>query len=56
MDRPAPNALRGAGAGLTMLGLLVLAVYAIWITYGEQRRNPMTYAAQDAAVSAGETR
>ena len=55
MDRAAPNALRGAGAGLTMLGLLVLAVYAIWITYGEQRRNPMTYAAQDPALSAPDT-
>lgn len=55
MDRAAPNALRGAGAGLTMLGLLVLAVYAIWITYGEQRRNPMTYAAQDPAISVANT-
>lgn len=55
MDRAAPNALRGAGAGLTMLGLLVLAVYAIWITYGEQRRSPMTYAAQDPAVSVANT-
>ena len=36
---------------LVLVGLLVLAVYAIWITYGEQRRSPMTYAEQDSAVS-----
>jgi uncharacterized protein len=33
MDRPSPNVLRTGGAVVTMLGLLVLAVYALVIVY-----------------------
>ena len=34
MDRPAPNPLRAAGAILTMVCLLILAGWAIAISYG----------------------
>lgn len=34
MDRPAPNALRIAGAGLTWIALAALVVWAVLLAYG----------------------
>jgi len=45
MDRPAPNALRIAGASLTWILLLLLAGVAIATAYAEQSRPKVTYAA-----------
>ena len=45
MDRPAPNALRGIGIGLTWLILIGLALYALSIPYLDRSRPaPVTYA------------
>ena len=42
MDRPTLNPLRGIGIGLTLLTLLILAGYAIFIAYGAEREGGMT--------------
>jgi uncharacterized membrane protein YecN with MAPEG domain len=50
MDRPAPNALRVAGAAVTWLVLLGLAAYALYLPY--QQRSlpaPVTYAGPEGA-------
>ena len=51
MDRPTHNALRGIGAGVSMLATLGLAVYALTIVY-RHRPNPdrVTYVAADQPV------
>ena len=33
MERPAPNPWRGGGIGVTLLALLILAIYALTIVY-----------------------
>ncbi|MDB5698845.1 MAG: GST-like protein [Alphaproteobacteria bacterium] len=56
MDRPAPNPLRAGGMALTFLPLLGLAIYAISVTYADQRHHSsLNYAAQDPALSAAAT-
>jgi uncharacterized membrane protein YecN with MAPEG domain len=50
MDRPAPNALRVAGAAVTWLVLLGLAVYALYLPYAQRSLPaPVTYAGPGAA-------
>jgi len=45
MDRPAPNALRVAGALVTWLALLGLAAYALYLPYAQRSvPAPATYA------------
>ena len=52
MDRPTVNPLRMVGIVVSLLALLVLAIYAIAIPYLERREAPVTYAAAQAPASA----
>ena len=50
MDRPAPNPLRSGGMALTLLPLLGLALYAIYIPYEDRIQRPtITYAEASGA-------
>jgi uncharacterized membrane protein YecN with MAPEG domain len=53
MDRTTTNPLRTGGMALTLLSLLILALYALYIPYEERNRQPVIsyVAAAPAAAS-----